>query len=303
MPVEKQVVPLPNGLKVHVEHHLFDPSFETVLLVNGALATTASFGQTIRYLGDRLNALCFDLPYAGQSRQHNACDFNLTKDDEVDILLHLAERFRPAHLLSVSWGGVASLFALARGCTSVRRAAIGSFSPFLNAAMTAYVTRARDHIAAGENLKAAQLLNDTVGRHLPRIMKLYNYRYLTKLPRDEQDQVAFHVDQILAMEPERYLHEFTQIRCEVKFINGELDEYTTAADVRRLGDYVHRAQFATIRGAGHFLDLEGRAQQEQMRAVLFGFFCDERTASEPGNGCDACDTLAPLLPAQIPALS
>ena len=54
--------------------------------------------------------------------------------------------------------------------------------------MVDYVTRARDHIAAGENLKAAQLLNDTVGRYLPRIMKLYNYRYLTRLPRDEQDQ-------------------------------------------------------------------------------------------------------------------
>ncbi|CAK0152741.1 rhamnosyltransferase I%2C subunit A [Burkholderia pseudomallei] len=233
MPIEKQVVALPSGLKVHVERHVFDPAFETVILVNGALATTASFGQTIRYLGERVNAVCFDLPYAGQSRQHNPGEYILTKDDEVEILLHLAERFEPSLLLSVSWGGVASLFALARGCASVRRAVIASFSPFLNDAMTDYVTRARDHIAAGENLKAAQLLNDTVGRYLPRIMKLYNYRYLTKLPRNEQDQVAFHVDQILAMQPEQYLPEFRQIGCAVKFINGELDEYTTASDVRR----------------------------------------------------------------------
>ncbi|WP_230323874.1 alpha/beta fold hydrolase, partial [Burkholderia pseudomallei] len=168
MPIEKQVVALPSGLKVHVERHVFDPAFETVILVNGALATTASFGQTIRYLGERVNAVCFDLPYAGQSRQHNPGEYILTKDDEVEILLHLAERFEPSLLLSVSWGGVASLFALARGCASVRRAVIASFSPFLNDAMTDYVTRARDHIAAGENLKAAQLLNDTVGRYLPR---------------------------------------------------------------------------------------------------------------------------------------
>ncbi|CDU31387.1 putative fatty acid biosynthetic protein [Burkholderia pseudomallei] len=266
MPIEKQVVALPSGLKVHVERHVFDPAFETVILVNGALATTASFGQTIRYLGERVNAVCFDLPYAGQSRQHNPGEYILTKDDEVEILLHLAERFEPSLLLSVSWGGVASLFALARGCASVRRAVIASFSPFLNDAMTDYVTRARDHIAAGENLKAAQLLNDTVGRYLPRIMKLYNYRYLTKLPRNEQDQVAFHVDQILAMQPEQYLPEFRQIGCAVKFINGELDEYTTASDVRRLAAYVRRAEFATIRQAGHFLDLEGRQQQEQVRA-------------------------------------
>lgn len=55
MPIEKQVVALPSGLKVHVERHVFDPAFETVILVNGALATTASFGQTIRYLGERVS--------------------------------------------------------------------------------------------------------------------------------------------------------------------------------------------------------------------------------------------------------
>ncbi|MDN7676764.1 alpha/beta hydrolase [Burkholderia oklahomensis] len=299
MPIEKQVVALPNGLKVHVERHVFDPAFETVILVNGALATTASFGQTIRYLGERLNAVCFDLPYAGQSRQHNPGEYILTKDDEVEILLYLAARFAPSYLLSVSWGGVASLFALARGCASVRRAVIASFSPFLNDAMTDYVTRARDHIAAGENLKAAQLLNDTVGRYLPRIMKLYNYRYLTKLPRKEQDQVAFHVDQILSMQPEQYLPEFRNIGCDVKFVNGELDEYTTSSDVRRLGAYVRRAEFATIRQAGHFLDLEGRQQQEQVRSTILSFFGEERAsaARDAAQG----EGLAPL--GQMPALS
>ncbi|WP_186202824.1 alpha/beta fold hydrolase [Burkholderia gladioli] len=291
MAIEKLVVPLPNGLKVYVEHHVFDPSYPTVILINGALATTASFGQTVRYLGERLNSICFDLPYAGQSRQHNTSKFVLTKDDEVEILLHLCERFSPSYLLSVSWGGVASLFALARGCPSVQRAVIASFSPFLNDAMIDYVTRARDHIAAGENLHAAQLLNDTVGRYLPRIMKLYNYRYLTKLPRDEQDQVAFHVNQILEMQPEKYLDEFTRIGCGVKFINGELDEYTTPAEVRRLGAYVRRAEFETIPKAGHFLDLEGRQQQESVRRAILGYFCEERGVTAKDG---AFESLSPM---------
>ncbi|KVZ15854.1 alpha/beta fold hydrolase [Burkholderia stagnalis] len=297
MPTEKHVVPLPNGLKVYVERQVFDPAFDTAILVNGALATTASFGQTVQYLGERMNTVCFDLPYAGQSRQHNPGCFILTKDDEVAILQHLVERFAPTYLVSVSWGGVASLFALARGCPSVRRAAICSFSPFLNDAMVDYVTRARDHIAAGENLKAAQLLNDTVGRYLPRIMKLYNYRYLTRLPRDEQDQVAFHVDQILSLQPERYLSEFSNIRCELKFVNGALDEYTTPAEVRTLAAHVPRAQFATIPGAGHFLDIEGRAQRDSTRAELLGFFCDAAPAplGMPPDMPPAC--LATAMPA------
>ncbi|WP_175731400.1 alpha/beta fold hydrolase [Burkholderia ambifaria] len=299
MPTEKHVVPLPNGLKVYVERNVFDPSFDTAMLVNGALATTASFGQTVQYLGERMNTICFDLPYAGQSRQHNPGCFILTKDDEAAILQHLVEHFAPAFLVSVSWGGVASLFALARGCPSVRRAAICSFSPFLNDAMVDYVTRARDHIAAGENLKAAQLLNDTVGRYLPRIMKLYNYRYLTRLPRDEQDQVAFHVDQILSLQPERYLSEFSNIGAELLFVNGERDEYTTPADVRQLAAHVPRARFGTIPDAGHFLDIEGRAQREATRAALLGFFCDAPPVAA-GVGLGAAHACAS---APMPAMS
>jgi rhamnosyltransferase subunit A len=272
MPIEKLVVPLPTGRKVYVERHIFNPDFDSVILVNGALATTASFGQTIKYLGERYNAICFDLPYAGQSKAYNDCDFVLTKDDEVDILLHLISVFAPAFLLSVSWGGVASLLALSRRQTSVRRAVIASFSPLLNAAMTDYVCRARDFISAGENLKAAQLLNDTVGRHLPRIMKLYNYRYLSTLPRHEQNQVAFHVDQILAIRPEQYLQEFSHIRCALKFINGELDQYTTPADVQTLAAHLPHAGFDTIGQAGHFLDLEGREPLRQVRASILDFF-------------------------------
>lgn len=270
--VEKEIFKLHNSLKVHVENHVFDSGRESVILVNGALATTASFGQTIKYLGERYNVICFDLPYAGQSKQHNRAGFLLTKEDEVEILLRLIQHFEPKYLYSVSWGGLASLLALARQPASVERAVIGSFSPFLNDAMVAYVTRARDLLGAGENLQAAQLLNDTVGKHLPRILKLLNYRYLTSLPKEEQSQVAFHVEQILALEPEAYLDKLANIRCRVKFINGELDEYTTAEDIRTLARYVMHAHFTTVPNTGHFLELEGRAQAACMREAILEFF-------------------------------
>lgn len=276
MSVEKEIFKLHNSLKVQVERHVFDPGRESVILVNGALATTASFGQTIKYLGERYNVICFDLPYAGQSKQHNRGGFLLTKEDEVEILLRLIEHFEPRYLYSVSWGGLASLLALARQPASVERAVIGSFSPFLNDAMLDYVTRARDLLGTGENLQAAQLLNDTVGKHLPRILKLLNFRYLTSLPKEEQSQVAFHVDQILALEPETYLDKLANIRCRVNFINGELDEYTTAQDIRTLARYIMHTHFTTVPNTGHFLELEGRAQAACMREAILDFFSVEQ---------------------------
>ena len=272
MSVEKEIFILHNSLKVQVERHVFDTERKSVILVNGALATTASFGQTIKYLGERYNVICFDLPYAGQSRQHNRSGLLLTKDDEAEILLQLINHFEPRYLYSVSWGGLAALLALSRRPASVDGAVIGSFSPLLNDAMVAYVTQARDLLDSGERLQAAQLLNDTVGKHLPRILKLLNYRYLTGLPKEDQSRVAFHAEQILALRPETYLDKLANIRCRVKFINGELDEYTTAEDIRSLARYVMHAHFATVPNTGHFLELEGRAQAACMREAILDFF-------------------------------
>ncbi|WOD14317.1 alpha/beta fold hydrolase [Paraburkholderia kirstenboschensis] len=299
MSVEKEIFKLHNSLNVQVERHVFDTGRKSVILVNGALATTASFGQTIKYLGERYNVICFDLPYVGQSKQHNRAGFLLTKEDEVEILLRLIQHFEPKYLYSVSWGGLASLLALARQPASVERAVIGSFSPFLNDAMLAYVTRARNLLCAGENLQAAQLLNDTVGKHLPRILKLLNFRYLTSLPKEEQSQVAFHVNQILALRPETYLDKLASIRCRVKFINGELDEYTTSEDIRTLARYVMHAHFATVPNTGHFLELEGRTQAAYMREAILDFFgADqkfERARIEGLSSTPVAQTFAPSL--------
>ena len=274
MSVKNQIVSLPRGLNVHVEHQVSNPEFETIIMVNGALSTTASFNHTVKFLKERFNTLCFDLPYSGQSKPLNPPNTIITKEDEVEILGYLIDYFSPQFLISISWGGVAALLALAQKRTSVRRAIIGSFSPFLNPAMLDYISDARDFIVAGENNKAAKLLNDTVGKYLPRIMKLHNYRYLSRLPNEEAQQASFHIEQILTLQPARYLKKLQQIDADtdVLFVNGECDEYTSAVDVKFVAPYLKHARFATVSGAGHFLDLEGRQALAATRELIFDFF-------------------------------
>ncbi|WP_205962513.1 alpha/beta fold hydrolase [Paraburkholderia phosphatilytica] len=289
MSVEKLVVRVTKQLKVHVEMHRFHRDAASVILVNGALATTASFGQTVKYMGERYNVICFDLPYAGQSRQHNREPFVLTKDDEIDILLDVARLLEPKFMYSVSWGGLAALLALARERTSIERAVIGSFSPHLNVAMLDYVGSARDFLAAGNHMAAAQLLNDTVGAHLPRIVKLMNYRYLTALGAEYHEQILFHTEQILALDPRDWLDKLAAIDCRVKFINGDLDQHTSARDIRQIAPYVRHAQFATVPGTGHFLELEGREQAAAVRGEILSFFGELESVAKP----------APAFPATV----
>ena len=275
MQPEALVVSVPGGFKVYVEHYRVDDSFETVILVNGALATTTSFSQTVRYLKERFNVVLYDLPYAGQSKQHNHNSALLTKDDEVDILSFLIGRFEPEHLVSVSWGGVAALLALARNPRSIKRAVIASFSPKLNPAMLDYLDKGQLYLETNDQAGAAALLNSTVGKYLPRLLKLYNHRYLSNLAQHEYAQIAFHMQQIRQLDAQRYVNRFTSIRIPVLFMNGELDEYTTVRDIHQLSQYIRNASFVTIGGAGHFLDLENKRSWAAVRDQMVGFMLDQ----------------------------
>jgi rhamnosyltransferase subunit A len=277
MELESLVVAVPGGFNVYVEHHRFNPAFETVILVNGALATTTSFNQTVKYLKEHFNVVLFDLPYAGQSKPHNdgLNEQHLSKDDEVDILSHLIERFRPGYLISISWGGVAALLALARGKSSIKRAVIGSFSPVLNAPMLDYINGAQAMLEQNDRNGAASLLNSTVGKYLPRLLKLYNYRYLTSLPVEDCAQVAFHIRQILKLDSANYVETLSAIRIPLLFVNGELDEYTSAQDVRALSRHIRNCEFVTVPRTGHFLDLESKHSWAEVRRLTNSFLRGE----------------------------
>jgi rhamnosyltransferase subunit A len=260
---------------IHVEYHRNEGANKTAIMVNGALATTTSFSQSIRNLKDHLNIVLFDLPFAGRSREHNTnISAVLSKDDEVKILLYLIEHFKVNFLISASWGGVSSLLSLARRPPTIEKAVILSFSPVINDAMHSYMVSARRFLCDQDIPGGAQLLNSTVGKYLPRLLKVHNYQYLLSMVQGNEQQIMFHIDQIFELDQSKYIDHFTAIDVPVLFVNGALDEYTTTDDVRSLATHIKYSQFAVIPHAGHFLDLESsqarRAAGEIERSFLLG---------------------------------
>ena len=132
---ETAVVEINRKHKVHTEFYGNPAASKTIILVNGSLATTASFAQSVKYLQPQFNVVAFDLPYAGQSKPHNTDFTPITKEDEAAILLHLINHYSANYLMSFSWGGVASMLALAQRPATLEKAAICSFSPILNVPM------------------------------------------------------------------------------------------------------------------------------------------------------------------------
>lgn len=274
METEAGLIPVFGGYSVYVEYHRKVGATKTAVMVNGALATTTSFSQTIRNLRDHVNIVLFDLPFAGQSREHNKFNSVLTKDDEVEILLHMIERFKVNYLIGASWGGVASLLSLSKKPPSIEKAVILSFSPVINEAMCSYMTNAVRFLREQDIPGGAQLLNNTVGKYLPRLLKAHNHQYLLSMVQGNEKQIMFHINQIFELVQSQYVDQFAAIDVPVLFINGDLDEYTTTEDVRSLAQYIRHSQFAVVPNAGHFLELEStQARQvagEIQRSFLLG---------------------------------
>ena len=278
---ETAIVEIHRKYKIHTEHYRNPAANKTIILVNGSLATTAFFAPTLRYLQPRFNVVLYDQPYAGQSKAHNRHDRPIRKEDEAEILLELIEHFRANHVLSFSWGGAATLLALAQRPRRIEKAVINSFAARLNQPMRDYLERGLDLLLARDRFNVGRLINGTIGKHLPSLLKRFNQRHISSLAEHEYLQMHFHVREVLTRDTRCYLACAEAIEIPLLFVNGERDEYTTAADARLFAAHARQCQFRTIGNAGHFLDMEHKTAWRDTRQALLGFLQPAMATSTP----------------------
>ncbi|MGH8483126.1 MAG: alpha/beta fold hydrolase [Pseudomonas sp.] len=268
---EIAVLDIQGQYRVYTEFYRADAAQKTIILINGSLATTASFAQTVRSLHPQFNVVLYDQPYAGKSKPHNRNEHLLTKEAEGQILLELIDHFAADHVMSFSWGGACTLLALAHKPRRVEKAVISSFSPVINAPMRDYLERGVDYLGNLDRDRVGHLVNSTIGKHLPSLFKRFNYRHVSSLDNHEYAQMHFHINQVLDHDLDNALRSARVIDIPVLFMNGEWDEYTTIGDARQFSQHVRNSHFSEIRAAGHFLDMEHKAACNATRDALLGF--------------------------------
>ncbi|MCS3466530.1 pimeloyl-ACP methyl ester carboxylesterase [Pseudomonas sp. JUb42] len=278
---EISVLDIQGQFRVYTEFYRAEAAEKTIVMVNGSLATTASFAQTVRNLHPQFNVVLYDQPYAGKSKAHNLHEKPLTKEMEGQILLELIDHFAAEHVMSFSWGGAATLVALAHRPRRIEKAVISSFSPVINAHMRDYLERGVKHLGARDRFEVGNLVNDTIGKHLPSLFKRFNYRHVSSLDLHEYDQMHFHISEVLTLNESNYLSTASNINVPVMFMNGEWDEYTAAQDARLFGQCVQKSTFSTIQSTGHFLDMEHKAACRDSRNAVLDFLKTDQPGSQP----------------------
>ena len=268
---EIAVLDIQGQYRIHTEFYRSDSAESTIILVNGSMATTASFAQTLKNLHPHLNVVLYDQPYAGKSKPHNPNQKILTRELEAQVLLELIEHFDVNYLLSFSWGGTAALTALAAIPRRIEKAVISSFSPLINEAMRDYLERGRHCLAACNRTQVGNLINDTLGKHLPPLFKRFNFRHVSSLAEHEYAQMHFHINHVLSSDQQGFLRATEGIEIPVLFINGEWDEYTMACDARHFAQPIANSQFVSLENTGHFLDMEHKSASHISKSALLGF--------------------------------
>ncbi len=271
MKPEIAVLDIQGQYRIHTEFYRCDNAENTIILVNGSMATTASFSQTLKNLHPHLNVVLYDQPYAGKSKPHNPHQKMLTRELEAQVLLELIEHFDANYLLSFSWGGTAALTALASSPRRIEKAVISSFSPLINEAMRDYLERGRHCLAACNRTQVGNLVNDTLGKHLPPLFKRFNFRHVSSLAEHEYAQMHFHINHVLNSDQQCFLSAAKGIEIPVLFINGAWDEYTVASDAHHFAQPIANSQFVSLENTGHFLDMEHKSASHISKNALLDF--------------------------------
>ncbi len=271
MKPEIAVLDIQGQYRIHTEFYRCDNAENTIILVNGSMATTASFSQTLKNLHPHLNVVLYDQPYAGKSKPHNPHQKMLTRELEAQVLLELIEHFDANYLLSFSWGGTAALTALASSPRRIEKAVISSFSPLINEAMRDYLERGRHCLAACNRTQVGNLVNDTLGKHLPPLFKRFNFRHVSSLAEHEYAQMHFHINHVLNSDQQCFLSAAKGIEIPVLFINGAWDEYTVASDAQHFAQPIANSQFVSLENTGHFLDMEHKSASHISKNALLDF--------------------------------
>jgi rhamnosyltransferase subunit A len=255
-----------------------------ILLINGAIATMATTRWAEKGLRE-YDLIGFDFPNMGASGALNPGIGVLSKEQEARIVLEIVDRFRPIHLISVSWGGTALLLALMENPPGIESAVVASYSLGLSDRLVELSRRLVEISLAGDRIGASEMILDGLAAHLSPGMKRLYEAYFMSL---DETQILYAIEQVryvLEQRPDEHLESLSSLTVPMLFMNGELDLYTPPEAMRPIGAFVRNSTFNVVPGAGHFLATENRAAEAYVCRVLRGFLSGERHASSPaGSG-------------------
>ncbi len=222
-----------------------------LLFLHGIGSSRESFATQRAHFADRYRCICPDAPGYGDSDDRDAID---GMDGYAQIYEQLLERFGPAAIVGVSFGGViAARMAMRRvadinalvladtsrgsGSTPEKAAAMRSRPDELNSVgPEAFATARASRLLSGN---ATPEVIDEVARNMARTIRLPGYAQAAE-----------------AMAGTDHSERLGEITCPTLVVVGELDAVCPPAEAQRIAEAIPASQYAEVPAAGHLSNVE-----------------------------------------------
>jgi hypothetical protein len=88
--------------------------------------------------------------------------------------------------------------------------------------MLDYLERGVDYLGSRDGDRVGNLVNSTIGKHLPSLFKRFNYRHVSSLAEHEYGQMHFHINDLLHSDRQCFsrLRSESTYRCCSSTANG-----------------------------------------------------------------------------------
>lgn len=222
-----------------------------ILFLHGIGSSRQSFTAQLTYFADRYRCICPDAPGYGDSESRDSID---GMDGYAQIYEQLLERFGPAAIVGVSFGGVIAARMAMRGVADITALVLADTSrgSGSNAEKAAAMRSRPDELRSSgpeafAAARAPRLLSpnatreavDDVARNMARTIGLPGYAQAAD-----------------AMADTDHSERLGEITCPTLVIVGELDAVCPPAEAREIAEAISGSQYAEVAGAGHLSNLE-----------------------------------------------
>jgi len=252
-----------------VPYRIYESGGPHILCLNGVQQSMAMWSDFVFRYAPYYRVALFDFPGQGKGKILSDPMF-VSLDEQVDILNEVIKATgtnNEATIIGASWGGIVAVAFAARYQDALKKLCLAGMGTKANEKMMETIKKG---CATNPNdrQKMADVLIESFGQELPEKIKK---KIINQFHTMKEDQLqAFYEQGSYVMSTQRIgnLINLSNIKAKTILIHGEKDTIIDLDDVHFLASQIPDCEVKIIKGAGHFMHLEGEDSFDVYQEII-----------------------------------
>jgi len=252
-----------------IPYRIYESEGPHIICLNGVQQSMAMWHSFVLRYAPHYRVVLFDFPNQGKGKVTTGPIF-VTLDEQVEILREVIRATginKNVSICSASWGGIIAMAFASRYQNELKQLCLASLGTKANDAMVETIKRGFK-IDPQDRQKMADILIESFGQNLPENIK---NKIVSQFHAMSQENLqAFYEHGLFVVSTKKLgdLINFLNIKAKTFLIYGEKDTIIDFEDVKFLASKIPHCEVKLVKGAGHFLHMEGEDSFDIYKDIL-----------------------------------